>query len=215
MLPEEKGRSMIEMLGVLSIIAVLTVIGFYGFSQALAKYRVDKTLAQIQQTVVRLQTAFVAQSNYSSLGDSLEEVNNVLANANIVTKDMFVRDNDGNIKVPYAYKNIFKGSIQVRVGNKFTDNDRGSFIIHYDSVPRLSCIEIASYAWGKSSDSGYIATAVNLEIPPELNYNNCQTTPANREGSALHCFKNQVMLKEAAVRACREEKNNTLEFMFY
>lgn len=40
----EKGRSMIEMLGVLAIIAVLSVGGIAGYSQALEKWKINKTL---------------------------------------------------------------------------------------------------------------------------------------------------------------------------
>ena len=40
----EKGRSMIEMLGVLAIIAVLSVVGSGGYSQALEKWKINKTL---------------------------------------------------------------------------------------------------------------------------------------------------------------------------
>ena len=40
----EKGRSMIEMLGVLAIIAVLTVGGIAGYSKAMEKWKINKTL---------------------------------------------------------------------------------------------------------------------------------------------------------------------------
>lgn len=40
----EKGRSMIEMLGVLAIISVLTVGGIAGYSKAMEKWKINKTL---------------------------------------------------------------------------------------------------------------------------------------------------------------------------
>ena len=39
----ESGRSMIEMLGVLAIIGVLSVGGIAGYSQAMSKFKVSKT----------------------------------------------------------------------------------------------------------------------------------------------------------------------------
>lgn len=211
----ETGRSMVEMLGVLAVIAVLTVIGFYGFSRAIEKWRVDKTVDQIMRVIVRLQTSFASQRNYASMGDSTDEINNVLANTGIVTNDMFVRDNNGNIKTPYSYKNVYKGNVNVRIGNKYRIGDRGAFIVHYDAIPRTSCIAIASFSWGKSADSGYIAMAVNQKISEEVTYNNCKSTPSAQEGYALRCYHDGVMLKDIAVRACRYEKQNFLEFMFY
>ncbi len=42
----EKGRSMIEMLGVLAIIAVLTVGGITGYSKAMEKFKLDKAIEE-------------------------------------------------------------------------------------------------------------------------------------------------------------------------
>ena len=41
---EQSGRSMVEMLGVLAIIGVLSIGGIAGYSKAMAKFRVNKTL---------------------------------------------------------------------------------------------------------------------------------------------------------------------------
>ncbi len=43
----QSGRSMIEMLGVLAIIAVLTVGGIAGYSKAMQQWKMDKWKAQI------------------------------------------------------------------------------------------------------------------------------------------------------------------------
>ena len=43
----QSGRSMIEMLGVLAIIGVLSVGGIAGYSKAMMKYRINKTIEQI------------------------------------------------------------------------------------------------------------------------------------------------------------------------
>lgn len=44
---EERGRSMIEMLGVLSIIGVLTFAGFAGYEKAITKSRINKTMETV------------------------------------------------------------------------------------------------------------------------------------------------------------------------
>ena len=48
------GRSMIEMLGVLAIIAVLTVGGIAGYSKAMKKYQANKVVGEIIQVLVKL-----------------------------------------------------------------------------------------------------------------------------------------------------------------
>ena len=47
------GRSMIEMLGVLAIIAVLTVGGIAGYSKAMKKYQANKVVGEIIQVLVK------------------------------------------------------------------------------------------------------------------------------------------------------------------
>ena len=54
----ESGRSMIEMLGVLAIIGVLSVGGIAGYSKAMLKYKVNKTVDMITQTSSNIRIAF-------------------------------------------------------------------------------------------------------------------------------------------------------------
>ena len=44
---EQSGRSMVEMLGVLAIIGVLSVGGISGYSKAMAKYKLTKAQDQM------------------------------------------------------------------------------------------------------------------------------------------------------------------------
>ena len=45
---EQTGRSMVEMLGVLAIIGVLSVGGIAGYSKAMTKFKITKTFDQVQ-----------------------------------------------------------------------------------------------------------------------------------------------------------------------
>lgn len=47
----EKGRSMIEMLGVLAVIAVLSVGGIAGYSKAMEKFKVNKLIGEYNMLV--------------------------------------------------------------------------------------------------------------------------------------------------------------------
>lgn len=50
------GRSMIEMLGVLAIIGVLSVGGIAGYSKAMEKYKIIKSVDYLTQIVTNIQT---------------------------------------------------------------------------------------------------------------------------------------------------------------
>ena len=60
----ESGRSMIEMLGVLAIIGVLSVGGIAGYSKAMMKYRINKTIEQTTLIAGNVRTFFAPQKNY-------------------------------------------------------------------------------------------------------------------------------------------------------
>ena len=50
----ENGRSMVEMLGVLAIIGVLSVGGIAGYSKAMNKYKINKTNDQVSMLVANI-----------------------------------------------------------------------------------------------------------------------------------------------------------------
>lgn len=59
---------MVEMLGVLAIIGVLSIGGISGYSKAMAQYRVNKTLDQISMLVMNIRSMYSANGNYAQLG---------------------------------------------------------------------------------------------------------------------------------------------------
>ena len=64
---------MIEMLGVLAIIGVLSVEGIAGYSKAMMKYRVNKTIDQITTIAANIQTLYGNQQDYQNLSLSILE----------------------------------------------------------------------------------------------------------------------------------------------
>ncbi|MBP5215162.1 MAG: hypothetical protein J6039_01210 [Alphaproteobacteria bacterium] len=80
----QTGRSMIEMLGVLAIIGVLSVGGIAGYSKAMAKYRVNKTIDQVSHIAANVRILFSNQRNYSGLSAE------VVTNAKLVPEDMML-----------------------------------------------------------------------------------------------------------------------------
>ena len=63
----QNGRSMIEMLGVLAIIGVLSVGGIAGYSKAMQKYRINKAIEQITLIAGNVRAFFAPQKNYVGL----------------------------------------------------------------------------------------------------------------------------------------------------
>ncbi|MBR3501454.1 MAG: hypothetical protein IKO06_00950, partial [Alphaproteobacteria bacterium] len=88
----ESGRSMIEMLGVLAIIGVLSVGGIAGYSKAMQKYRINKTIEQMTLIAGNVRTFFASQGNYEGLDSSTDDGRKIIQKAKLVPDEMW----DGN-----------------------------------------------------------------------------------------------------------------------
>ena len=94
----QSGRSMIEMLGVLAIIGVLSVGGIAGYSKAMTKYRINKTIEQITLIAGNVRAFFASQRVHTdSLGDEMGKYDgaeniNVLKKAKLIPDDMWNSD---------------------------------------------------------------------------------------------------------------------------
>ena len=139
---EEAGRSMVEMLGVLAIVGVLSIGGISGYSKAMAKYKVNKTLDQISMLVTNIRSTFGNQNSYEGLDEKS------LIAYNLVDKDMSL----GSASKLY---NPYNGSVTVTTG----DGAR-SFIITYENIPTDACANIAASNWGDSAASGLVSLEV-------------------------------------------------------
>ena len=144
----QSGRSMIEMLGVLAIIGVLSVGGIEGYSKAMMKYRINKTIEQITLIAGNVRTFFAPQRSYKGL--NICRANNdackLIKKAKLVPDEMW----DDTDKQFYS---VFGNIVDLYTAHKSTDTDTQAFIIEYQGIPPEICIELATQDWaylGKS-----------------------------------------------------------------
>ena len=144
----ESGRSMIEMLGVLAIIGVLSVGGIAGYSQAMSKFKVSKTTDQIQTMVTNIRTLFAGQRTYKGLagsGDTNSKDFSTAHTMGILTDETW----DGN-----NASNAYGGSIIFT-----TPNSHHNFAITYNGLPQDACTRMVMADWGDAS-SGLVGLVV-------------------------------------------------------
>ena len=131
----EQGRSMVEMLGVLAIIGVLSVGGISGYSKAMAKFKLTKAQDQITMLLMNIRTAFATSPNYGGL-------TNANAKAyNIAPGDMISGDN---------LQHAFGGGVTVNSCNSKGENNGSGqyFYIQLDNLGNEACISLATSDWG-------------------------------------------------------------------
>ena len=186
----QNGRSMIEMLGVLAIIGVLSVGGIAGYSKAMTKYRINKTIEQITLIAGNIRAFWGPQKNYIGVYCNGDNCNASGCNGHsgvdaqgyptyayngcpIVKKakifpDEMITVTDGKIM---SITNPFGGGVELYVTGKAKYNDYQAFFIYYSGLPQEACIELATYDWSNAGASiiiindAYISkTPADLEI---------------------------------------------------
>ena len=150
------GRSMIEMLGVLAIIAVLTVGGIAGYSKAMEKFKINKALQQITMIANNIHTLFANEKNFDNLyvydWETKEHAETMLS-LGIITADMYTENRVyGNSGVSYIV-NPFNGGIWISPSGGYT-NHQGYYIppyfrISYGMVNKAICMELATKNWNE------------------------------------------------------------------
>ena len=132
------GRSMIEMLGVLAIVGVLSVGGIAGYSKAMQKFKINKTIDQVSQIVTNIRTLYAQQTTYDGLDEFSVEQMDVLP--------------DG------LKTHAFNGSIRIYSISTLSNK---AFQISLTGLLEDECIALATQDWGSKHSSGLISIVVN------------------------------------------------------
>lgn len=144
---EESGRSMVEMLGVLAIVGVLSIGGIAGYTKAMAKYKINSTLDQISMLVTNIRSTFGNQPTYEGLN-----------NATAVTYGLV--DSDLSHSTNSTLTNAFGGPVTLGT-DSLNGVDNAAFTIQYQQLPASACATIASADWGGTAASGLSSIKVN------------------------------------------------------
>lgn len=139
---QETGRSMVEMLGVLAIIGVLSVGGIAGYSQAMSKFKVTKAMDQAQSIIQNIRTLYASQRTYSAL--KAEDAYKI----GILTDESY--NNTSKLGLNPFSGNITFGAISTG----------RSFYLSYEGLTVESCVKMATADWGADASSGLISITV-------------------------------------------------------
>ncbi len=150
----ESGRSMIEMLGVLAIIGVLSVGGIAGYSKAMQRYRINKTIEQITLIAGNVRAFFAPQGNYGGVNNST-----ILRKAKLVPDEMW---NNTTGK----FTNVFGQFVYLETAHKSSNTDTQAFMIE-NFLPEEdyeTCIDLLSHDWTAAGVVGIEMTAPRVNI---------------------------------------------------
>jgi len=149
----EQGRSMVEMLGVLAIIGVLSAGGLAGYSKAMFKHKLNSTMDQITMLVTNIRTMYGTQGNYDGL-DNAEAYG-----LGIIPEVMNAGEGTaaaGSTAKPRNLTNPFKGSVVITEAAVKGTTEHTGFTVSYSGLPTEACIALATADFGSGAGSGFI-----------------------------------------------------------
>ena len=161
----ENGRSMIEMLGVLAIIGVLSVGGIAGYSKAMNKFKTNKVADNVSMLVANIKTMYAQQKTYGNLSTSSAN------EMGLIPDELVKKGSDGN----NTYKNAYNGEVEIHTAGSTvadraessagagdgTTKDNKAFVIFFGGLSREACITLATNDWGSGYSSGLIAMSAS------------------------------------------------------
>ena len=149
------GRSMIEMLGVLAIVCVLTVGGIAGYSKAMEKFKVNKTIDEVLTIVSNIRILY-ANATEQDMWDDWYNFDNPHDFYAFVRDYIFPKetDTDGNRFFVHA----LGGRLYVE-----KMSDYKGILIGLNGLSREACITLATNDWGGDS-SGFVGIEAGIRI---------------------------------------------------
>ena len=186
----QSGRSMIEMLGVLAIVGVLSVGGIAGYSKAMTKFKINKTADQISQIVTNIRTLYAQQTTYQGLNT-----------ANAIKMGVTPDELGTGTTLTHA----FAGNMQIRTSNRLSSSSDDAFEISIYDIPKEACVSLSTLDWGSTSSSGLIAilTTHSAALSISEGIDNCTSSSAPTGTSIItRCSKDGPLPVSYAAYAC-------------
>lgn len=148
----EQGRSMIEMLGVLAIVGVLSVGGIAGYSKAMNKFKTNKVIDQINMISTNIKTMYSSQRTYAGLN------NKNAVKLGLIPSEMY----NGTQASTSSITNAFNGDVGVLPALNGTLAE-SAYVITIKSLPKDACVAVLTTDWGSDSLAGITVDSNNSQ----------------------------------------------------
>lgn len=202
----ESGRSMIEMLGVLAIVGVLSVGGIAGYSKAMTKFKTNKVADQVSMIITNIRTLYAQQTTYDGL------------NFQNAVKMGVIPDEVGTDASKSNGTNPFAGQVTIGVGKTGNDGmggNTGAFYLSYAGLPKEACVTLATNDWGSGYSSGFIGMKVAAGSAAATTDVTALTVQCSTNTADAWCSSKGAMLVSTAASACSDQNANVITWKFY
>ena len=216
----ESGRSMIEMLGVLAIIGVLSVGGIAGYSKAMNKFKTNKVADNVSMIVTNIRTLYAQQKTYDGLD------NDSAIQMGVVPDELQIADTS-NTTTGKKLQNAFLGSVEIKAANvkgadASADGTDMGFTVRFSGLTKEACVTLATNDWGSGYSAGFVgmkvagtadgakeadANADNLDVSGSC-------TATSKDGEAIACAGTPMNVAVAAKACSCTNSSNVCEILW-
>ena len=135
----ELGRSMIEIIGILALVGILSALALLGYQKGMAKHKLNVASDQISTIVSNISQAFVNEDNYVAIsGSTREEATKKAIDMHIFPEGMVQEDGE-------TVLNVYKGNVYVYAVD-YNGVEYGAYSIDYEGLPRDTVVAFATPA---------------------------------------------------------------------
>lgn len=171
----QSGRSMVEIIGVLAIIGVLSVGGIAAYTKAMEKINIDKSLTQFSE-IIRNITKFSSKQGFGEL-DTKDAIQMGLVPEAMVINENQIGTLSGN-------------EVIIRSVDK-----QKTLVVLYNKLKQAECLALASADWGSASAGlKFMVVSPTGLIPPRGSPSNLdegeyssENLPLSITEAAKHC----------------------------
>ncbi|MBP5352939.1 MAG: hypothetical protein J6Y91_04155 [Alphaproteobacteria bacterium] len=197
----EKGRSMIEMLGVLAVIGVLSVGGYDLVSKANNNRKATAVIDEIGTLAAKSRTI-------------MRDYDASTATGNLVDATSYVHDGRGYPDSMEYSSGKFIGTDEVEYKVYYSKSDQVLFMLEVSNLSNDMCIQIATIGWGSRSTNGFLGMDVDVSTIETLHntLTNTDATISNNTGIPGNTSHPVPMGVGRATDLCKDDV--TMHFAF-
>lgn len=206
----ENGRSMIEMLGVLAIIGVLSVGGFSLINKMQTSYTTNQvidTAGDFANHITKMVREYELDNPGASNGDLMNEY---LCKAKAVPDSLL----EGGAACSDYKEKPFSGINDVTYSAKYIGG-KVSAVLQIDHLTEEMCMQIVTTNWGTPGTSGFIGLSVGDSSGEVVNTRKCSeggvATSVAKVGDPICPAPMGI---GTAATACKSKNNNTVNLSF-
>ena len=149
------GRSMIEMLGVLAIIGVLSVGGIAGYTKAMEKIHVNKIVNMISDISATIRTAYINQKTYDVFDGGITGFDNQIQDMGLLPPE-YIFEFEGDKWVGLSSPLTLINPVGY-AGDDFSTLSIGVL------VPQNLCVPLLTYDWRNADMKGIVTHVDSAE----------------------------------------------------